>query len=128
MSYNILNTLTTFDQESNATDPILLPSSQPATIHMLERPGQVIYTENKFESNLDLSKYYTLFFVRVSRHKRDNLIYRCNLCGKSQKLECNFRSHLRAHMNIRPFSCSLCGKSFTTKSNCQTHIDKLSCR
>ena len=125
----MLNNEAHFDQKQSGLNTTISLTSQPTTdlSHFVQREGNVNYTESEFESPDNVSKYYTAIFVHIGHRKRDNIFYKCNICGKSQRLLCNFKSHLRTHLNIRPYSCSLCGKTFTTSSNCKMHIESKAC-
>ena len=87
----------------------------------------VLFNANNMETNRDLTRYYTKIQAEGELGEPSTTIFKCNVCGKGWKQFCNFKCHLRIHLNLKPYSCSLCGKGFTTISNCKHHLKTKTC-
>ena len=91
-------------------------------------PGKVIFRDSGLETDENLRQYYTVQrYVSRSGANRSAHIFKCNICSKSTRQFCNFKSHIRTHLDLKPYCCSICGKGFTTSSNCKFHLKTKTC-
>ena len=88
--------------------------------------GRVVYRDSGLETAENLKKYY-IKNLKTGASGRIANTFKCKLCSKTMRQFCNMKSHIRMHLDLKPYACSLCGKSFTTSSNCKTHLRTRAC-
>ncbi|XP_050392103.1 zinc finger protein 436 [Patella vulgata] len=51
----------------------------------------------------------------------EDILYKCDVCGKSFSKRRYRYNHMKIHTGGKPFKCDVCGKSFTHKYNLEAH-------
>ena len=47
--------------------------------------------------------------------------YKCEVCGRKYKRECDLRHHEKVHSNVKEYGCDICGKRFKQSSQLWQH-------
>ena len=121
------NTIQSFLQDKIITDE--------ATIQNQEEDGQAkkgqsacIFKDNGVETTNNVMRYcIRKNYISKKTGCVNTDVFECKICHKQMRQLCNFKSHLRVHLNLKPFKCSTCGKGFATRSNCNHHMKKAVC-
>lgn len=64
----------------------------------------------------------TDFFAHINNHSSLPTLLLCDTCGKRFTSAESLRSHIRGHLNIKPFVCSHCSKGFRTRLLLNQHL------
>ena len=98
------------------------------TMPLSNEPAHVVFKDSGLETMENLKQYYTVQKLPGRQPcGRKNKLFKCKLCDKTALQFCNMKSHLRKHLNLKPYCCSICGKGFTTASNCKFHLKAKPC-
>ena len=87
-----------------------------------------IFDDNGAESAANIRRYCVRkHYISKKTGCVNTDVFECKICHKKMRQLCNFKSHLRVHLNLKPFKCPTCGKGFATRSNCNHHMKKAVC-
>ena len=102
----------------SVADRIMLEDEYVPLVPLSTEPAHVVFKDSGLETEENLRQYYTVLrYVSRQPNSRSAHIFKCNICSKTTRQFCNFKSHVRTHLDLKPYCCSICGKGFTTSSN-----------
>ena len=55
---------------------------------------------------------------------KDNEVFKCTVCGRTNKYRCNMRRHIETHLTGLSYECDVCQKSFRSTHGLATHKTK----
>lgn len=85
--------------------------------HIDEQPGSVYkckVCDRQFTNRRDM-------YAHINEHGRQPTVHLCDTCGKCFGSADTLRSHIRVHMDIRPFACEVCEKRFRSRLQLMQH-------
>lgn len=71
--------------------------------------------EAKFDNRTDL-------YAHIADHEKTPITVVCDKCGKSFNSNKSLHTHLRHHLDIRPFACTYCPKRFGKRLTLTQHL------
>ena len=104
-SYKEENTMTT-----NLPNDLHEEKSKEASMRLMNFPNETFIANN---SEVD-DKYEELVV-------RDNDVWRCTVCGRTNKYRCNMKRHLETHLTGLSYECNVCQKSFRSSHALACH-------
>ena len=76
------------------------------------------YNETFEASNSEVEKKFLELIVK------ENKLYRCTVCEKTQTDKTKMRLHLETHLTGLSYDCPICGKNFRSRNAFNTHISR----
>ena len=115
------------NEEKDTPGLVTLKSEQARPVNA--KWSSVVFEDNGIESEANIMR----FCVRKNYISKktgcvNTDIFECRICKKQMRQLCNFKSHLRVHLKLKPFKCPTCGRGFATRSNCNHHVQKGVCQ
>ena len=93
----------------------------PAVVDSRKKPS-IVASNNSNESfianNSEIDAKYEELVVK------DNEVFRCTVCGRTNKYRCNMRRHIETHLTGLSYECDVCQKSFRSTHGLVTHKTK----
>lgn len=71
--------------------------------------------EAKFDNRTDL-------YTHITNHEKAPVTVLCDTCGKSFNSNKALQTHIRTHLNIRPYACTYCQKRFAKRLHLTQHL------
>ncbi|PWA13929.1 hypothetical protein CCH79_00018108 [Gambusia affinis] len=87
------------------------PRAEQRSLHI----APVVESKDQEESTYTVSKSQSHTDAKKSSFK-------CDICGRSLKNQCNLVKHYGTHKGERLFPCETCGKSFSKKATLNVHM------
>ncbi|XP_032420349.1 oocyte zinc finger protein XlCOF22-like [Xiphophorus hellerii] len=92
-----------------------LTEEEPRTEQLSLHISPVVESKDQEESTYTVSESQSHTDTKKSSFK-------CDICGRSLKNQCNLVKHYRTHKGERRFSCETCGKLFLKKATLNVHM------
>ena len=93
----------------------------PAVVDSRKKPSIVAsnnFNESFIANNSEIDAKYEELVVK------DNEVFRCTVCGRTNKYRCNMRRHIETHLTGLSYECDVCQKSFRSTHGLATHKTK----
>ena len=88
----------------------------PAPTMKVKERSLKIFSETHEASNSEVEEKFLELVVK------ENNIYRCTVCEKTQSHRTKMRLHLETHLTGLSYDCPTCGKNFRFKNSLNRHI------
>ena len=106
-----------YHQFEEIHEAIVDPAAKAPSSKKQERSLRV-YNETFEANNSEVEKKFIELIVK------ENKMYRCTVCDKTQTDKTKMRLHLETHLTGLSYDCPTCGKNFRSRNAFNTHISR----